>query len=348
MVFAGDGAQAQSQGVPGVIAAMVEEKQFSDKAETIGTTVAFESVEITTTVSDRIVDIRFEDGAEVKRGQVLVVLESDEERARLSSAEALLAERKSAYARARKLISSEFISEAALEERRALMQQAEADVAMIRAQLEDRVIRAPFDGVTGLRNVSQGALVAPGDVITTLDDINPIKLDITVPSAFLSGLKEGADVAATSAAFPAETFEGTVRTVSTRIDPETRAITVRALIPNDDGRLKPGLAMTVDLVKNERRALVIPEEAIVPELDRSFVFVVTDARKVERREVVIGARRPGDVEVRQGLEAGELVVTHGVQKVRPGEEVKIIAVDRGDLPLTSLLEEGGDKESATP
>jgi membrane fusion protein (multidrug efflux system) len=191
-----------------------------------------------------------------------------------------------------------------------------------RARLNELTIRAPFAGRVGLRNVSVGGLVSSGTVITTLDDISVMKLDFAVPETFMSLLKEGLEVEATSAAFSGQVFKGRVLSVDSRVDPVSRSVTVRAQIANRDSKLKPGLFMAVRLVHSDARALVIPEQALVPERDKQFVFAVRDGKAV-KTEIVLGRRRPGEVEVLSGLRAGDVIVSEGTQKIRDGGMVRM-------------------------
>jgi membrane fusion protein (multidrug efflux system) len=161
-------------------------------------------------------------------------------------------------------------------------------------------------------------------VITTLDDISAIKLDFNVPEVFLSRLEQGLTVTAHSAAWPELTFTGQVTSVDTRVDPVSRTVTVRAILPNEDRRLRPGMFLTVTLLKDDVQALLVPEQAIVPERSRQFVFVVDADGLVSRREVHTGRRRPGEVEILEGLSPGERVVVEGTQKVRPGQPVEVL------------------------
>jgi membrane fusion protein, multidrug efflux system len=188
-------------------------------------------------------------------------------------------------------------------------------------------MRAPFSGVLGLRRVSMGSLVRPGDVITTLDDISLIKLDFTVPEAFISSLEMGSRVKVTVAAYPERSFEGKVAGIDTRVDPVSRAVAVRAEIANEDGVLKPGMLMTVNLITNQRKILAVPEEAIVPIESKQYVYLVTPEKKAERREIKIGARQPGFAEVLSGLKEGEKVVVEGTLKLRPDADVKFAEDD---------------------
>jgi membrane fusion protein (multidrug efflux system) len=167
-----------------------------------------------------------------------------------------------------------------------------------------------------------GTLISPGSVITTLDDTSVIKLDFSVPENFLAALREGLTVRATAPAFPGRNFTGKVASIDSRVDQATRSVTVRALLANEDGALKPGMFLNVALANDEREALIIPEEALTPEAERQYVFVVAEGR-AERREVRIGGRTPGGVEIVGGLAAGEKVVVEGTQKVRDGSVVRV-------------------------
>jgi membrane fusion protein (multidrug efflux system) len=199
----------------------------------------------------------------------------------------------------------------------------QARVAGARSQLNDTIIRAPFAGRVGLRNISIGSYVSPGTVITTLDDTSVIKLDFSVPEVFLAALQEGLAISARTSAYPEVEFKGKVSSIDSRLDPVSRAIVVRARIDNKDGRLKPGMFMTVKLMRADSAALMLPEEALVPEGNKKFVFVVRDG-KAMRTEIETGRRRPGEVEVTAGLAEGDVIVTEGTQKVRDGAPVKVM------------------------
>jgi membrane fusion protein (multidrug efflux system) len=167
--------------------------------------------------------------------------------------------------------------------------------------------------------VSIGSIVNPNTIITTLDDTTLIKLDFDVPEVFLARLEKGLSVTARSAAWPDLEFRGVVTSIDTRVDPISRTITVRALLPNDDSRLMPGMFLTVSMLKDDVEALMIPEQAIVPERSKQYVYLLGADNIVERREIKTGRRRPGQVEVIDGLAAGELVIAEGTQKVKPGQ-----------------------------
>jgi membrane fusion protein, multidrug efflux system len=207
-----------------------------------------------------------------------------------------------------------------VDEARSRVQAQQARFEALTARLDDRLIRAPFSGQLGFRQVSEGTLVTPGTEITTLDDISVIKLDFSVPEVFLGDLGSGQSIAAQSAAYRDREFEGTVSSIGSRVDPVSRAAAVRALVQNEDGQLRPGMLMTVRLRTGEREALVVPERATVQIDRRVFVFVAEEGHSV-RRQIETGARRDGMVEVVSGLTAGELVVTDGIIKVRDGGRI---------------------------
>jgi membrane fusion protein, multidrug efflux system len=306
-----------------VIAAWVKPERLVSQINALGTARANEAVEITSKVSNTVTVVRFSDGQRVERGQVLVELDSAQARADLAAAEAASAESASQVKRSRELIHSKVISESQFEQLEATMKANDARVAAARSHVNDTVVRAPFAGRVGLRRVSVGSLVNPGTTITTLDDLSLIKVDFSVPENFLAGLRDGLEVSATAAAFPARDFKGKVTGVDSRIDPVSRSVTVRAAVPNPDLVLKPGMFLNVTLARDEHQALMVPEAALVPEQSRQFIFVIEEGRAT-RREVRIGGRQPGKVEIVTGLKAGEQVIVEGTQKVREGGEVRVI------------------------
>jgi membrane fusion protein, multidrug efflux system len=317
-----------SRGAPGVaqavtvIAIPVQEALFPTTVEAIGTTKAVESVDIATKVSNRITEIRFAEGQFVESGTVLVQLDADEASAALAEAQAVLNETRNQYKRSRELFETKVLSIQQIEQLESAMRTSEARVAAANARLKETAIRAPFTGRVGLRNVSVGSLVAAGTVITTLDDTRAMKLDFSVPETFLAVLREGLEIEAKSAAYPSMTFKGRVVSVDSRIDPVSRSVIVRAQVPNRDSKLKPGMFMSVLVSRSDAKSLMLPEQALVPDGEQQFVFVVRD-QKVHRTEITLGRRRPGEVEVLKGLQVGDQVVTDGTQKIRDGVTVRV-------------------------
>jgi membrane fusion protein, multidrug efflux system len=304
-----------------VVTSEVAMRPMGVELEAVGTAAANESVDVTSEVSKKVSAIRFDEGDFVRRDAVLVELDSDEARAAVAEAEATMVDNESRYRRSRDLFARQALSQAELDQLEAALKASRARLEAARARLADTVIRAGFDGRTGFRRVSVGQLVGPTTVITTLDDVSVIKLNFTVPETSLSLIKKGLPVTAQTPAVPSKQFRGEISELDSRIDPVTRSITVRALIPNPDGVLRPGMFMTVSLRGEAVPTLVVPESAIVPEQGRTFVFAVRDA-KAERREVHVGWRRPGEVQIVSGLGQGERVVIEGTQNVRDGTPVR--------------------------
>lgn len=314
------GARAAGAREVPVMTAQPKLKDFALEVEALGTVRANESVDITAKIADRVTAIRFEEGKQVRKGDVLVELDNTEALADLAAAEAAERDSRSQYKRSQELFQTKALSEAQLDQLEATMLANQARVAAARSRVNDRLISAPFSGRVGLRNVSLGGLVNPGGVITTLDDLSVVKLDFAVPELFFSSLKPGLTVEAQSNAYPNTTFKGRVNSVDTRVDPTTRAIVVRALVDNQDGRLRPGMFMTLRLVRSEGKALMLPETAIVPEDSKHFVFIVADGR-AQQREVIIGRRRPGEVEILKGVTEEDVVVIDGTMNVNNGAPV---------------------------
>lgn len=306
-----------------VIVATVKPEPFAQDMEAIGTARANEALDVTAKISNRVTAIRFREGQQVKAGDVLVEFDSEQTRANLAEAEAALRDSRSQFNRSRELFASKALSQSQLDQLQATLSVNEARVAGARSQLNDTIIRASFSGRVGLRNVSVGSYVSPGAVITTLDDTRIIKLDFSVPEVFLATLKEGLAISARTTAYASDVFKGKVSSIDSRLDPISRAVIVRAQIENRDGRLKPGMLMTVKLMRSEAAALLLPEQALVPEGDRKFVFAVRDDKAV-RTEVRTGRRRPGEVEILDGVSEGDVVVIEGTQKIRDGAPVKAV------------------------
>lgn len=336
---AGHATVEEAPGIP-VFVTQARQVNIDDRIEALGTLRANESVELTTAVTETVTSLHFDDGDRVEAGQVLVEMTSGEEHAQLEEARATVDEARRQYERIRSLRKTQTAAESLLDQRRREWETGRARLAAIESRLADRLVRAPFAGVVGLRNVSVGALVEPGDRIATLDDDSVMKLDFSVPALYLDILRPGLPVTASTRAWAGHHFEGNVKSIDSRVDPVTRTVVVRALLPNANHILRPGMLMQVELLHRRRDAIVIPEECLVPQGERQFVFVVdrTADNTVERREIRIGTRRPGEVEVVDGLAAGELVITDGTLKVRAGSKVTIRAVDDGNTPIHELLE----------
>jgi membrane fusion protein (multidrug efflux system) len=289
-------------------------QSFQSQIRALGTLRAWESVDITSSVSETIVSLHFEDGGRAAQGDLLVTLKQDEEQASLREQQELLREQEREVRRLVDLASRNQVAQTDLDQRRTLAAIARNRIEQMHARIEDRNIHAPFAGVLGLRQVSPGALVAPGQMITTLDDISRMRLDFTVPALSLGFLQQGQQVEATTAAF-VRSFTGTLSAVDTRVDPVTRSVTARAVFDNPEGILKPGMLMTVIVVGKLRQSLLVPEESLIASGSDHFVWRLqgSDAQRVA---IQVGERRPGWVEVTAGLSAGDVIVRDGVARLR--------------------------------
>jgi membrane fusion protein (multidrug efflux system) len=253
-------------------------------------------------------------------------LYSQEEQASLDELRIATENARRQYERFLPLFQRGDVSQSILDERKQDLDLARAKEAVMKARLAKLTIVAPFAGQLGVRQISEGALLTQGTVVTQLQDLTELKLDFHVPSRFLKELKEGLEVAATTDAYPGQIFKGVIETVLPQVDRVTRTIQVRAKLDNASGALLPGLLMKVQLQQTPRTALFMPETAVVPMADKQFVYVLKEDEnnlfKLMRRQVQLGSREPGWVEVVSGVKAGEWVVSQGALKVRPGQLVK--------------------------
>ncbi|MBC2651389.1 efflux RND transporter periplasmic adaptor subunit [Novosphingobium flavum] len=307
---------------PLVRAAPAERHRFVQAIEAIGTARANEQVTLSAVVTERVDRVLFDDGMAVGRGQLLAVLTQAQETASLQGAVAIEAQASAQLARIQALYDRGFATRAQLDQLQATATGARAAAAGARAAIGDRLIRAPFAGVVGLRTISPGAIVTSGSPLVTISDVSRIKLDFTVPETQLAGLAPGQAITATAAAFPGERFTGTIAHIDPAIDPNSRAVLVRAVLPNPGARLKPGMLMNVTVSLAEHEGLAIPEFAIAGRGDDRFVFVVTPDRKARRVPVRVGLRDAGLVEV-IGLPPAARVIGEGVVKVADGMSVRL-------------------------
>ncbi|HET8791435.1 MAG TPA: efflux RND transporter periplasmic adaptor subunit [Modicisalibacter sp.] len=330
---------AADDGTP-VIAARAEERRWVDTLQALGTLRAAESVTLSSTITEVVEEISFNSGDKVEAGELLIRLNDNEEQAQLRATEALRDERRNIVQRSTQLLSRNLAARADVEDSQARLRQSEAEVEAIEARLADHRLRAPFDGVIGFRNISRGSLVTPGTELVTLDMLETLKLDFTLPAVHLASLQPGQQLTATTGAYPEMRFEGEIADLATRVDPATRSIAIRAELPNPALLLRPGMLMQVVLERSPRQALTIPEEALTPSGNKQFVLVIdeTDKNRITRRQVEIGERRFGQVEILSGLQPGDLVVSHGVQLVREGDRVALLGIDDEDTDIPELLE----------
>jgi len=333
-------APAKPMGLP-VKAAPVTVGAVVDEVTAVGTLLADESVVIRPEIDGRVASLNFREGQAVKKGQRLVTLDSSEYEAQLAGIKAELKTERQRYVRGQELYQQKFISKEALDALAGNVDQLEAKVQEVQARVDKTVIRAPFDGTVGLREVSPGAYVKAGDDVVILENLSNIKVDFRVPEVYMSQIQRDQQVALRVDAYPGEEFKGVVYAVQPAVDKQTRTLLMRARVSNQGAKLKPGMFARVALTTSTRpKAISVPEEALWPQGKDNFVFVVVD-NKVKLTKVELGNRRPGEVEIVEGLSPGDVVVTEGQIKLRDGAPVMVMGAS--PAPESKTAKDGGSK-----
>lgn len=307
-----------------VEAAPVIAEQMTLSIPAVGTLRSNESVVLSPEIAGRIAELNIEEGRPVQAGSVVAVLDQSVYKAEVAQIEASLALSRANHERAEELLAKNAGTVRARDEAVAALRADQASLALARAQLEKTVITAPFDGVLGLRRVSAGQYLSAGDEIVNLEDIDPLKVDFRVPEIYFAVVAVGQTIHLSVDAFPDDSFTGTVYAIDPLIDVNGRAIVIRASVPNPDARLRPGLFTRVRLVYESREnTLFVPEQALMPIGDAQNVFRIVDGKAMLTR-VATGERVGANVEIRDGLAAGDLVVTAGQIKLQDGAPVAVL------------------------
>lgn len=301
-----------------VSTAKVETKAMIRSVSSLGTGISNNSITLISPTSDFITELNVREGKRVQKGDVIARLHDVEERARVTELEGILEDQKRQLARLKNLATTQATAQSLLDEQQTKVNTTLAQLDIAKAQLAEMTISAPFDGYLGLRQVSEGAYINAGTVITTLDDLNTLRVAFSVAEHYLADIKVGMPLSVTNAAYGEVRFNGKVSAVDTRLDPVTRTVTVHGALPNSDLRLRPGMLLNVKLELDNRMAMQISEKALVPQQQKQFVYKVDADNKVQQVEVTIGQRIPGWVEILSGLEEGDEVVVEGIQKLRSG------------------------------
>ena len=296
---------------------------FIESVEAVGTASANEQVKITSKNSDLVDEVYFSDGEKVKKGELLVTLNNQEEHAKVSELSANLLESQAHLKRLSDLLLSNATSMSLVEQQVAKTKAIEAQLLSAQAILNDTSIRAPFAGVLGFREISRGAYIDAGTIITSLDDLSQIKVDFYLPERLFTKINIDQKITAFNTAYDEKAFVGKVIAIDSRIDPKTRSMKVRAIIANPSGKLRPGMLLNISVLLQIEKIFQLPESAIIPIEDKHYVFVVNE-EKALRKRIEIGRRHPGFVEISSGLIEGELVVVEGALKLRDGTAVTII------------------------
>lgn len=292
--------------------------------DAVGNLISNESVVLSPEISGRVSEILFEEGQEVTKGAPLVKLDDSIYKAQLAEAQAQLPLAKANYERAKTLFAQQSGTGRARDESQAALNTVQAQIDLAQAQLAKSILTAPFDGTIGLRSISVGNYVTPGQQLVNLESINPLKVDFKVAEVYLNLVKVGQKINLSIDAFPGQVFTGEVYAIDPRIESTGRTVLLRAKLPNDDGVLRPGLFARVRLVVEKRDgAVIIPEQAIIPQGNTQYVYKVIDGKAV-RVEVKTGQRAKGTVEITEGVSANDMVVVAGQMKLRPDAPVTVI------------------------
>ncbi|MBZ9611966.1 efflux RND transporter periplasmic adaptor subunit [Rheinheimera maricola] len=304
-----------------VSTATVQTMPMIRSVNALGTGISNQSITLVSPTSDFVTELNVREGKAVKNGEVIARLNDIEERARVTELQGILEDNKRQLARLKNLATTQATAQSLLDEQQTKVNTTLAQLDIAKAQLAEMTIMAPFDGYLGLRQVSEGAYLNAGTVITTLDDLNTLRVAFSVAEHYLADIAVGMPLTVTNAAYGTAAFSGKISAVDTRLDPVTRTVTVHGALPNTDLKLRPGMLLNVTLELDKRQALQISEKALVPQQQKQFVYKVDAQSKVSQVEVTIGQRIPGWVEILTGLEEGDEVVVEGIQKLRSGVSI---------------------------
>lgn len=290
----------------------------------VGSLEANESTVIRSEIAGRITAIRFKEGERATKGSVLLTINSEEFEAQLNQIKAVVELNKMNFERAQQLRPEGLIAERAYDEAQSRLKESEASLSLAKVRLEKSIIRAPFNGRLGLRQVSPGDFVQPGQAIVNLEDTDSIKVDFRIPEIYLARVEVGQAVQVGVDVYPNQLFEGKIYAIDSRIDNATRTVLVRGRVPNPAGALHPGMFARVTLLLGEREnAVFVPEQAVVPMGGDKFVYRVVDGKAVFTK-VRLGLRKEGRVEVVEGIGPEETVVTAGQMKLFDGAPVMTV------------------------
>lgn len=309
---------------------IVHPETLRGEATAVGTVLSNEEIEVRSQVSGAIQSIHFKEGGRVRKGDLLLKINDDELQAQLLRARSRQAIAEQNAERQKQLFEKEFVSQEEYNNVLNELNVMKADAQLIKAQIDKTEIRAPFDGTIGLRFVSEGSTISPATIITTLQDNSRMKVDFTIPEKYAGDIKAG-DRVTFRVQTRREQFDGTIAFLDARLDQTTRTLRVRALAPNPGELLIPGSFATVEVRLNERKAVMVPSYALVPDLKGHRVFLYKDGKAMSQ-VVEIGTRTDEQVEVVQGLQAGDTLIISAILQLRPGMAVTPIANQRADVP----------------
>lgn len=307
-----------------VVGAKSRQQAVEEKLNLVSTLEANEAVEIKSEIDGQLEELSFQEGQEVKAGDVLFRIDSKKLKAELNEVEAKLKLAESTAQRYEQLVKTLAVSKQEYDRVMADLGTAQAANELSKEQFSDAAIAAPFDGIMGNRLVSVGQFISKGTSLSFLVDIDPVKATFYLPERYLAQIAVNQSVSLEVAAYPDKIFTGKVYFIDPKIDEQTRTALVKAEIPNGDKILRPGMFANLQLIFNVRKnAIVVPELSILIDADRTSVYVIDEGNIAHLRAVKTGIRFDGMVEITEGLRAGEAVVTEGLQKLREGASVNL-------------------------
>lgn len=329
-LYIGNAVAADGPPATPVSATLVRSDKLVVDISATGSLVANESVMLRPEITGRIDAIKFNEGDRASKGAILVTLDAAEYKARLDVSEANLKLRQISFDRAERLYKQNLTSSQDFDQAAAQLEEARATRKLNEEILHKTVLRAPFDGILGLRLLSPGDYVKDGADIVDIADISSMKVDFEIPETAFRDVRKDQPLSIQVDSYPGETFTGTVYAIAPTLDPASRSLQLRARIPNPDQRLRPGMFARISLhIAEKDKALLIPEEALWPIGDKQFVYKIVDD-KVALTEVKVGYRQHGDVEILTGLTDGEQIVTAGQMKIRDGAAVMVLGADTAE------------------
>ncbi|MEO8429635.1 MAG: efflux RND transporter periplasmic adaptor subunit [Verrucomicrobiota bacterium] len=328
LVCAGCEKKRNAEPPPGMVTQVVvveaKRRPISETLALPGNVLANEMVEIKSETDGMVQEINFSEGQRVEKGRLLIRLDESKLAASVAEVDANFKLSQSNHERAQQLLKDKLISQQEFDQVASSFAVNQAGLELKRRQLKDARIYASFSGIVGARNVSPGQVISKNTTLTWLVDLDPIKVEISVPEKFLGQVKIGQNIEFNVTAFPNQKFKGEVYFISPQVDLGTRTALVKALIPNPELQLKPGMFASLDLTLKERdHAIVIPEVALINDGDKTSVFIVDKDLNAQLRTVKVDLRLAGQVEITSGLQGGEQIIVEGMQKVRPGGKVKL-------------------------
>ena len=298
---------------------------FKNQIELTGSIKANESIEVTSVISEKIKQIRFTEGSRVKKNEILIIFENNQEKAELKQVKAELDEANLNFERARELVDEGNASQSMLDKRLMQKKKLEGKYEEILAKLDDLTLKSPFKGIIGTKNYSEGSFIKPGDIIAKIYDIEKVKIELNIPEQYVSEIFKNQIFLAKIPSLKNEAFTGHIYAINPFIDSQTRTFkAIGIIMENKDFLLKPGMMVNIDLNLKSQEKIMIPEGSIIPVDDKRFIYKINKEFIVKKVEVLTGIRKDGLIEIMSGIEIGEMFVFEGTNKINSGKKVRVI------------------------